>query len=226
MIRALIGLVVLLIIAGIGYVLFTNNSQKKIVEQQKQTTTPLPTQITTPTNPDSIHFTSQKLAISFDYAKETAMTPPYPIKTIEEGSKVYVYVDNGTNPHTGQWVEVFQKEKTQTVADAIKQKFLANYAAKDCSVSMQTTYPDKAKLPTNYEIAEITFPQPTDANEPWFANADKCPATYTTTNGISYFLMDKNHPDKYVYFSIGQYGIPAGTRNEKELWQDTFRFTD
>lgn len=38
--------------------------------------------------------------------------------------------------------------------------------------------------------------------------------------------MDKNYPEKYAYFSIGQYGIPAGARNEKELWQDTFRFTN
>ncbi|MDB5057684.1 MAG: hypothetical protein JWO59_1156, partial [Chloroflexi bacterium] len=39
--------------------------------------------------------------------------------------------------------------------------------------------------------------------------------------GISYFLADSRHPDKYLFFSIGQYPIAAGSG---KAWQDTIQF--
>ena len=40
---------------------------------------------------------------------------------------------------------------------------------------------------------------------------------------IAYFLADTAHPDRFVFFSIGQYGIPAGNGH---VWQQTLRFLD
>lgn len=197
--------------------------------------TSLPTQIILPStavstvlpskSPESLQFVSQKLGIGFSYASALPEQPDSIIKTLEEGDKVYVYAASITkNPQDGQWVEVFQKDPNLTLADAIKKQFLANYSSADCFVSLQSRYPDSVKLPDNYEVAEISYPAPSDTTAPGWANADKCPQMYTTTNGISYFAMDKNHPDKYAYFSIGQYGIPSGTTNKQSMWQDTFRF--
>lgn len=206
-------------VATVVYFLFirkTNPNQLPI--------TPVPTELTPIAKLDNLQFNSQKLGVSFDYAKAPNPSSTQQVKTLEEGNKVYVYVDNGTDPHTGQWVEVFQKNPTQTLTDAIKQRFLATYPDKNCFIRTQITYPDAVALPSGYEVAEITFPTVTDTQAPWWENSAKCPPVYTTTNGISYFLMDTRYPNKYAYFSIGQYGIPAGTDNPQELWQDTFRF--
>uniref|UniRef100_A0A7C4R5K1 Uncharacterized protein n=1 Tax=candidate division CPR3 bacterium TaxID=2268181 RepID=A0A7C4R5K1_UNCC3 len=50
-----------------------------------------------------------------------------------------------------------------------------------------------------------------------------CPVGYSLANGARYFMMDKNHPDRFFFFSIGQYGImldPNDMQNSK-LWQET-----
>lgn len=39
--------------------------------------------------------------------------------------------------------------------------------------------------------------------------------------GIGYFQADALLPDKFLFFSIGQYGILAG---EDQPWQQTIRF--
>jgi hypothetical protein len=39
--------------------------------------------------------------------------------------------------------------------------------------------------------------------------------------GIGYFQADTQHPDRFLFLSIGQYGILAG---EDQLWQATIRF--
>lgn len=173
-------------------------------------------------NPNLKTYTSKTLGITFTYLGKQDTTE---ITTKELGNKVCVTYDPQDNTCSkGQFVEVFNKEKTQTLADAIKKQFLSNYSEKDCFVKTNLTFSPNSNLAIkNYEKAEIGFPASSDPNDPGWQNADKCPAVYTTTNGIAYFLMDKNHPDKFLFFSIGQYPI---TSENNKLWQETLTFLD
>jgi hypothetical protein len=40
---------------------------------------------------------------------------------------------------------------------------------------------------------------------------------------MRYFLEDTNHPTKFLFFNIGQYGIMG---NEKQTWQETVKVTN
>lgn len=51
--------------------------------------------------------------------------------------------------------------------------------------------------------------------------ARTCPQPHTVMGGIGYFQADTQHPDRFLFLSIGQYGILAG---EDQLWQATIRF--
>lgn len=162
-------------------------------------------------------FTSPTLGISFTYLKEQNGVT---IATKEVGKKVYVYMTN-TQPETGQYLEVFPKDKTVTLENAIKADFLSGYSATNCLVKPST---HGKKYPISFQTLEITVPvNPGDGMPELSEKWDKCPQVYTSTNGVSYFLGDTTHPDTYVYLSIGQYGIsapgPQGTG-----WQDTLEF--
>jgi hypothetical protein len=42
-----------------------------------------------------------------------------------------------------------------------------------------------------------------------------------------YFLTDSRHPNKLLFFNIGQAGISAGNPDVPQLgWQDTIEFID
>lgn len=76
--------------------------------------------------------------------------------------------------------------------------------------------------PSTYQTATIDVPHAENddlstLSEKW----QKCPEPYVSENGISYFLEDTNRPDKFVYFSIGQYAIDSGISNL--MWQDTIK---
>lgn len=161
-------------------------------------------------------FSSNNLGITFNYAAKTPDND-YPIEVFEEGNKAYVHVKSksSTNYTDGQWVEVFKKDRSETLEQAVQKKFLTDYSKSDCQIVI-------SKVP-NFEIAQIKAPVSEGDNlEEMTVKSEKCPKTYTTINGLSYFLMDPKHPDKFVYFSIGQYGIPSG--EGQQTWQDTIKF--
>lgn len=169
-------------------------------------------------------FSSDKLGISFLYAKLAAVgSNASKVNVHEIGNRVYVYVSSIGNekPESGQYVEVFQKNPTDSLEQAIKKQFLSGISENDCFVRIST---DK-NLPSNFTKATIGYPVPTNTNEqPYWAFGEKCPENYRESNGISYFLADKNNPHKFLYFSIGQYGISAETGNDNTMWQDTIKF--
>lgn len=182
---------------------------------------PVITPIPTPTpkvnaNPNLKTFTSDALKISFDYLQVQPDYPKEKTSVSVSGNKVYIYM--GTKPEEGQWVEVFQKDKNDTLAQAIKKQFLQGIADKDCFVVDSNA---QNKFPANYKLAEISFPYDPNSDIPMFATENKCPQTYTQSNGISFFLADTNHPDIFLFFSIGQYGINA---DGGKMWQETIKF--
>ncbi len=185
--------------------------------------TPLPNITSTPNVPTVTYtqntFTSPDLGISFEYI------PAYnqPIHVQEVGNRVYLNVP-GNEPPSGKFVEVFSKNSSDSLADAVKKQFLQGYSATDCYVKYGVPY---WPYQPDYATATISYPgyNGTDIPNP---NAAKCPAIYTQINGASYFAMDKNHPNKFVFFNIGQDNIlgQSPTANGRTItWDQTLRFT-
>lgn len=149
-------------------------------------------------------FISEKLGMQFDYL--ASQGDP----VIEQDDTVYV---GGKN---GQWVQEFSKNPNDDLKTAISKKFLAGIAEKDCWVEQTKT--------SNILTAQIKY-EFTDLEDPRFTD-NKCPADYRMTNGLRYFWMDTNHPDKFFFFSIGQYAIlgePDRPGGGEKTWQDTFK---
>jgi len=168
----------------------------------------------TRTNPDLKTYTSP-LGISFGYLQNQGAQT---ISVKESGNKICLTSDAQDNSCLkGQYVEVFQKSANDSLDEAIKKQFLTNYSEKDCFVSRDYPYTN-LNYPNSYEMAIISFPKNSDSSVPWWKNADKCPAPYTTGGGVAYFLQDKDHPNKLLFFKIGQYGIMS---ENNLVWNQT-----
>jgi len=168
-------------------------------------------------------YISEKLGIQFNY-KPTYYDSTISVK--EVGNKIYVY-DTRQNAENGQYLELFTKNPNDSLSEAVNAQFLTGYSKTDCYVVVSPnndgTSTGVNAYPESYERVTISYPVNTDPNDFPFKNAEKCPPTYTKSNGISYFLGDKQQTlDKYIFVSIGQYAIDAGIDNK--LWQATIKF--
>lgn len=170
-------------------------------------------------------FSSSNLGISFEY-QEKVTGSDETFATKEIGNKVYVY-SNIMQPTQGQYVEVFEKKSSDDLVSAVTNKILDGYSTKDCIVretgkNLSSTL---VTIPKPYVIAQIGLPSDINYTDPEsiLPYLAKCPAEYTSANGLSYFLMDPKYPNKFVFFSIGQYAIMA---NNEQSWQDTINFTN
>jgi hypothetical protein len=172
--------------------------------------------------PNQMKFVSPKLGISFLYSQIEGVPK---ILTKEEGDKIYIYAAYnypGFDYHTSsQYIEVFQKNPNDTLETAIKKIILAGYSERDCFVE---NYSNQYRtLPPNFTAVTISYPgwNGSDAINP---NAAKCPMPYTNTSGIVYFLMDKNHPDKFVFLEIGQVPLPPPAPIGTKTLDETIQF--
>lgn len=160
-------------------------------------------------------YSSQALGIEFDYySTESA-------KIVEEGNIIYVYPRewDSADYKEGQWVEVFQKDRNTAFEIAIKGQTQGGYDA--CMINAYTELWPNYNYPSSY-TAYATYEQSGSMINP--STSDKCNEEYQTfLNGNAYFLADSNHPDKFLYLSIGQYLLHADS--ERTIgWQDTIRF--
>jgi hypothetical protein len=194
----------------------------KVEEQESPTTVPTQSVETNDSNLKTYH--SSKFGLSFKYDQKSKDTADYFYGVEEKDNKIYVYYELKNQKgelekkiEDGQYVEVFTKDPEESLSEAITKKFLKGYSTKDCFVKTD----GKSELPNNFETATISFPivENSPDDSPWWANADKCPKVYTSTNGVAYFAMDKNHPNKFLFFNIGQYLISAGDK----AWQETIQ---
>lgn len=156
---------------------------------------------------------SKKLGVKFDY--------PANISSVKEvGNKIYVYYSDSAYSE-GQYVEIFSKNKKDTVEKAIEKRFLKNYPKEKCFVKNGSK---NAAYPSSYvKVPGISYPK-TETDGPFWENSKYCPPNYSETNGIIYFLGDKSHPNQFAFFSIGQYRIVLSDGDKD--WQDTFRFVE
>ncbi len=160
-------------------------------------------------------FTDPALRISFTYMREDNGMQ-FAVK--QSGDRVYVYAASMA-PEAGQWLQVFQKPSDQSLEDAIRAQVLKGYSAQDCLV-VQTPDPNAGTpVPGGEIFARIEVPRSeNDTPETLQAKAGKCPQPYAAIGGLAYFMQDLAHPDRFVFFSIGQYYIPGANG---QPWQTT-----
>jgi hypothetical protein len=164
-------------------------------------------------------YTNPKVGISFVFSTSAFGDDMLDIK--EVGNKIYMY--DTKYPYTqGQYIEVFQKDATQTLDEAIQKQFLSGISPKDCFVK-ETKADSYSGYSASFVFRTIGYPIDENSDAPYFAQANKCPEPYTATNGLAYFLGDSKHPNTYLFVSIGQYAIPIA-ENSKVTWQDTIEF--
>ncbi len=189
--------------------------------------TPIPTPLPHTT------YSSDKLGISFAYI------PLFPngigqyFFTKELGDKVYLYWVPGANqPFSGsdteflqtiapssKYVEVFNKDPQQSLTDTIKQQFLTGYAESDCFV--HTTHYGHSREDESFQTAIIDYPRhSTQTRAQLGASIAKCPK-YVTANGVSYFMLDPQHPNKLLFIKLGQDNLPSGVKGYS--WDETIK---
>ncbi len=169
--------------------------------------------------PNQKKYKSDALGVSFVYLEKQGNEK---IKVEEQDNKIYLYSENYARD-SGQYVEVFSKKPEDSLLIAIEKQFLNGYSKADCEAYISES---KGKYPASYEKGNIRVTDWIDMDD-LFARYDKCPYGYTESNGVSFFLADTKHPDKLLFFSIGQYAIRAdNTQYDGKSWQDTVAFLD
>jgi hypothetical protein len=145
---------------------------------------------------------SEKLGIKVSYYSSTENKTGSKV----EDNRIYFYMNGSVNVSdykSGQYLEGFTKETNLSLQSAIENNFLKNIAKDKCFVEIIEDTPDYQKAIINYPDA------PCSDGSPAFT-CNTCPAGYSRTNGISYFMHYKSHPNSYFYFSIGQYSLIMG----------------
>jgi putative hemolysin len=168
----------------------------------------------------AVTYISAALGIDFSYLPEQNGQS---IGVLEQGDRIYVYPAN-MEPTAGQWVQVFEKPADESLVDAITRVIMPGYPADDCQVKqIERPLGGRAAGQTgNYEYAGIAVRRaPGEDDAAVLPRWKTCPQPYTVVGGIGYFQADPQHPTKFLFFSIGQYGIMAG---DGLPWQETIRF--
>lgn len=142
---------------------------------------------------------SDRLGIGFTYIPEPDLAPGYTVSVVEDGNKIVVDEE--------QSVEVFSKNPEQTLEEAIAERFLKGYDPKKCFVKI---YDENIEVDASgYVAAGISFPEPENPEDAWWTNNVDCPNGYSEINGVSYFLMNKEVPGKFVFVEVGQYAAAS-----------------
>ncbi|MGE5426229.1 MAG: hypothetical protein ACM3PZ_04080 [Bacillota bacterium] len=160
--------------------------------------------------PGTKAYYSENLGLAFTYLPDENYNP----EIRGEGNKLIV---------GDQEAEVFQKDPALSLQEAIEANFLVGYDPSQCFVKILSKE-EREQKPDSYEAAVISFPHLEDANLPWWSNGDKCPTEYSETNGLQYFLMNKEVPSKYLFVRVGQSaGVLDGIAEPLGNWTRSLR---
>jgi hypothetical protein len=204
-------LAILAVVGVAGYFAFNKNTAEKKPGQQNNETADNQPQ-TKPTLEEIFGldkkeagtklYYSEKLGVGFTYLDYASKTP---VTVAEKDNKISV--DNQT-------IEVFEKDPAVSLEQAIKDKFLQNYKPADCFVKIREI--SEQKLAT-YVAASISYPPAANPEDPFWKNSEKCPQLYSETNGMQYFLMNKEAPDRFLFVKIGQYSAASDGTPRTEI---------
>lgn len=214
---SILSIILVLILAGIA-VYFSDAKKSSIMPAQtasnKQTAESDLNRIfdIAEKEPGTKLYYSEKLGVGFTYLPYSWNSP---VEISESDNKINV---------ASQTIEIFAKNPNISLEGAIKEKFLQGYDPKECFVKI---YNGNEQKLSNYISAGISFPPSDIPGSPWWQNADKCPQGYSETNGVQYFLMNEDSPDRFIFVKLGQApaasdGTPQ-TENSNFNWSHSIR---
>ncbi len=155
-----------------------------------------------------VRFTSPALGVTFTFKFEHA---PY---TKRDGNKIcweYYSEKVKSDSRCVERAEVFSKQSSQSLKEAIEEQILKGYDQNICVVKSTPDEKDSSK-----EVARIFFSSdPVGVADGPYDDYDKCPH-YMQAGGIRFFTADKNS-DKFVFFSIGTQSYPRMAMDEFEF---------
>jgi hypothetical protein len=175
--------------------------------------------------PHPIPYTSNSLGIRFTYYPQLSVQNFF---TREIGNRIYIY-DNVTEgsggqpfpgtdaeflgPHGpgGKYVEVFIKNPTTSLTDAVRKQFLAGTSPNDCSIIPAPNV--KPFLEKSYEAVMIRANIPPTPDLTYQQRQEyfkRCKNHSSNFVGVSYFVMDPRFPEKFIFVELGEDDIPAG----------------
>jgi hypothetical protein len=152
-------------------------------------------------------YRSEKLGIEFQVHESAEI--------IEEGNRIYV------DGKEGQYVEKILKYNLQTPLEKIVE--LNGPTSSQCRIDTNPEYIfNNARLsyPSTYTAITVQVHEG-DIDRAGNNKPPLCKSKYAGFNGMTMFLADSEHPTALLFFSIGQYSVPAG---ENQDWFHTVRF--
>lgn len=170
---------------------------------------------------------SKNLGVSFDYFLDNEVKNP--IKVKELADKVYLYINSSKtepdDPTKGKYVQVLSKNPSTDLATTVEEAFLKNYAQGDCKVVTEGLSRHYSVFNPDYDYVQIKVANVNSADS--FAQAEekanRCPIEYLDYRGVSYFVMDRNHTDKYAFVKLGQDNFSS---YPGVTWDMTISFND
>lgn len=197
-------------------------------------------------------YTSSNLGISFHYPAFIPIPGSalggQAFFVREIGNKIYLYDNYNSGsvnkPFTGsdneflrkgtmkdpnnissKYLEVFYKNPQQSLTDAIKQQIFQGDIPSQCYIKTSTRYGEPS-IDESYEHAVIwEYTSPKSKTMSYQENINyilSCTRYASNYIGLSYFLMDPKHPDRFLYISDGQDNIPSGIKGY--TWDGTITF--
>ena len=125
------------------------------------------------------------------YTSEKLKVRVYSLNQIKEIDNK-IYGDYDIDPQgkiNGQFIQVFFKDPTLTLNQAITNIILKNYPKDKCLL---------IEKDGKVQIKDITRQ---NIEDPYI-----CPSNYSQTNGERYFTQLPEYPDRMLFVSYGQYG--------------------
>ena len=221
--NTLIGVLSVVFVFLVSYIIWQQDQRSSLVpstvsQTQPQSIAPAPTiQSSIPfpeTSTDVIDsvtnvgtYTSHALGITFQYQNN-----PAPVRIAENGNTIKV--DGGATT-----IQVFKKDPSVTLQQAIQQTFLTGYDPTKCYVKVSSTpfFGD-----SEYTTASINYPiyDGDIGSEP-----GTCNDNYESGDFLSYFVYDPMHPNEFAYVNDGQSpDVMAPTPNQNSNFDYTLRF--
>lgn len=188
-------------------------------------------------------FASKNLGIKFTYTPDllNAGITPEKIKVREVGNKVYLFwgpdKNMTLNPFSAQTIEMFKKDPKTSLEDAIKQKFFTDKSPKDCVVKISDIYSPDINNPRpelnwpDVAFGDVLIPGVESMDDPRMEEQESCAPGHGVTNGVRFFFMNKNVPDKFYFVSFGQEsissdGTPATKDGRLHSWYHSLRIVN
>ena len=147
-------------------------------------------------------YQSKKLGIIFSYFKyKNSKTL---IRVEESGDTIRLFA--GTNQiSASKTIQVFEKDPNKTLNETIVQKFLAGYSSDNCQVTIPKLDRKYHVYIPNSEYLAIEVVNPSKEFPVYKEQTRLCPDIFTYSwKGISYFMADKDTPNKYIFVDLGQ----------------------